>query len=181
MKPLSIPKMKGVEPTHTNLRAIGEAWLRKREMRSSVVISDLFVLDAADGFRGERADVIGWFGQYSTVIECKTSRKDFFDNQKKPWLGMGRWRYFLVPKDLVQPSEVPSDYGLLEWDGTKVYTIIEAPDREDYDVYHEVELLLTAIRCMRNSGGIRVTYYDSPVNVATMGIEPLDAHNAPTT
>lgn len=175
MKPVSILKMKGTEPTHANLVTIASEWLRKREeMRCSVITTELFVLDAAEGTSGEQADAIGWWGHWSTLVECKASRHDFFDNRNKKWLGMGRYRYFLVPQGLVTPSEIPSGWGLLEWDGAKVHTSIVAPLRDDYDVYHEMDLLITAIRCNKPSTGMRVTYYSSPVNVATMGIEPTN-------
>lgn len=175
MKPITIPNLRDTGITHSSLRLIGTEWLRKREMTCSVIISDLFSLSGADTTRGEQADVIGWFGRWSTVIECKVSRKDFFDNQHKPWIGMGQWRYFLIPQALVSASEVPSDYGLLEWDGAKVHTTLEAPLRQDYDVHHEIELLITAIRCMQPHG-IRVNYYTSPVNKASMSVESLTNH-----
>jgi hypothetical protein len=68
----------------------------------------------------EIPDVIGFKGGCdSTVIECKTSRADFFRDRKKyhvmyPAFGMGARRYYCTPKDLVKIEELPEKWGLLE-------------------------------------------------------------------
>ena len=68
---------------------------------------------------GEYPDVIG-FGSwgYSVLIECKTSRADFFADQKKsfrqnPILGMGSRRFYCTPTGLIKVGELPHGWGLL--------------------------------------------------------------------
>lgn len=60
-------------------------------------------------------DVIGWRGGVSCLIECKASRADFFADAKKPQrsngTGMGEYRYFFTPKELIARDELPSDWG----------------------------------------------------------------------
>jgi hypothetical protein len=74
----------------------------------------------------EVPDAIG-FNCFSTVvIECKASRADFLKDQKKtfrlrPYLGLGRERYYLAPEGLLQPEEMPEKWGLLEWKSGKIF------------------------------------------------------------
>lgn len=80
--------------------------------RCPVVLPEFF------SWNGELADVIGFKDEFSTVIECKVSRGDFFGDRKKrfriyPEEGMGDRRYFCVPKGLVTKEELPEGWGLL--------------------------------------------------------------------
>lgn len=68
---------------------------------------------------GEHPDVIG-FGAwgYSIVIECKSSRSDFYADQKKsfrqnPALGMGTQRFYCCPTGLLKPNDLPEGWGLI--------------------------------------------------------------------
>lgn len=66
----------------------------------------------------ETPDVIGFRSGMSVVIEVKTSRADFFADKKKPFrmnpfLGMGRFRFFMCPTDLIKVSELPDRWGLI--------------------------------------------------------------------
>jgi len=79
----------------------------------------------------EEPDAIGFNGATSCLVECKTSRADFFADRKKwfrqnPAMGMGVYRYFLTPKDLVRPDELPEGWGLLEIRGQRTFKIAEA-------------------------------------------------------
>ncbi|MCL4639328.1 MAG: hypothetical protein M5Z89_10100 [Olivibacter sp.] len=66
----------------------------------------------------EIPDVIG-FGSwaYSVVVECKTSRNDFlFDRKKKcrdDGIGMGKYRFFLCPTNLISTEDLPIGWGLI--------------------------------------------------------------------
>lgn len=68
----------------------------------------------------EQPDVLGINAQgESILIEVKTSRADFFADKKKPWrldseLGIGDFRVYLTPKDLIKTEEVP--YGWMLWE-----------------------------------------------------------------
>lgn len=70
------------------------------------------------------------------AFEIKISRQDFLNefrkpNKRRPALFFSNEFYFVSPKDLLNPEEIPSDSGLIEYfeDG-KLVTKIKAPFRE---------------------------------------------------
>lgn len=74
------------------------------------------------GVSGERPDVFGLnFNEFkgqgcSTLIEVKASRADFLADKNKLHRtkgGVGQLRYYLAPKGLIDPSELPAKWGLL--------------------------------------------------------------------
>lgn len=67
---------------------------------------------------GEYPDVIGFGGRGSVLIECKTSRSDFFADKKKlfrmyPELGMGTYRFYCCPTGLLTVADLPPNWGLV--------------------------------------------------------------------
>ncbi|WP_187292388.1 hypothetical protein [Paraglaciecola psychrophila] len=67
---------------------------------------------------GEIPDVMGFRNNVSCLIEVKVSRSDFLADKKKkfrgsPELGMGDWRFYLCPSDLIKAEELPEGWGLL--------------------------------------------------------------------
>ena len=58
----------------------------------------------------ESPDAIGFSKKHSTLIECKVSRSDFGRDARKasrrPSVGMGYYRYYLVPAGVVRSHEV---------------------------------------------------------------------------
>lgn len=72
------------------------------------------------GAVNEIPDAIGWRrAVQSILVECKTSRSDFFADRSKyfrrnPEQGMGMARYMMTPPKLVRPEELPAGWGLLE-------------------------------------------------------------------
>jgi hypothetical protein len=108
-------------PTHADLVKIAERWLYKT-MGCGVVFTELVTM--AD----ETPDAFGLRSDYTILVECKTSKADFFADQKKrfrknPEEGIGDYRFYLCPKDLISPNELPSKWGLLYFDGKKVKKI----------------------------------------------------------
>lgn len=101
--------------SHRDLCDIGAKWLRNGSYHNckSVLIDG--------GSFHERPDVIGFryrsrpFG--SVLLEAKVSRADFLNDKKKAHRldgkGMGKWRYFICPKDMISLSEVPENWGLI--------------------------------------------------------------------
>ena len=85
------------------------------KQRCGVVATELVTAES------ETADAIGWMqgGRVSVLIECKTSRADFRADRNKmfryrPWLGVGRHRFYMTPCGLVTMEELPDGWGLLE-------------------------------------------------------------------
>lgn len=73
---------------------------------------------------GENPDVFGIrhgdnnHGVGTVLLEAKTSRSDFLADRKKPHrmnpeMGVGKWRYFICPVDLIKPEELPHKWGLI--------------------------------------------------------------------
>lgn len=71
----------------------------------------------------ESPDVIGWkYDGISVVIEAKISRADFLADKNKPHrngkvIGLGNYRYYAAPAGLIEPSELPEGWGLIESSG----------------------------------------------------------------
>ena len=96
--------------SHAELVALAAAWLRTNGC--AVVITEL-----VSG--GETPDAIGWKGRFSAMIECKATRSDFLRDRRKfsrryPEIGLGTARYYLAPKGLIGPEELPQKWGLIE-------------------------------------------------------------------
>lgn len=81
---------------------------------------------------GEKCDVWG-LGAWNTVmIEVKTSRSDFLADSRK-WhrsqeahnLGCqcGELRWYLCPENVIKKEELPEKWGLLYWDGKRIYPV----------------------------------------------------------
>jgi hypothetical protein len=158
---------------HSLLIQEAARWMSKKG--ASVIITDM----THGG--PETADVIGWKGKLSTVIECKASVADFrADGQKVfrryPEMGMGCFRYYCAPVGLLQPEKLPPTWGLLEWDGKKLKET-QKPDRNPKAAAREeVSLLLSAIRRIGGAApkGVSVRCYTlESKNRATIGIAPL--------
>lgn len=95
--------------THNDLVNIAEKWLLQR---CGFAFKEL----STDAF--EIPDVIGFKSTHTILIECKVSRNDFLNDYKKifrlsSYLGVGTFRYFMCPKDLIKVEELPNKWGLL--------------------------------------------------------------------
>ncbi|WP_114278887.1 hypothetical protein [Thioalbus denitrificans] len=107
------------QPTHDELVIRAERWLRRQGC--GVTIRDPFRAYTANG---ELPDAIGWRDGLSILVECKVSRSDFQADKNKPFRmvpknGMGDWRFYLSPPDVVRPDDLPPGWGLL-WATPKV-------------------------------------------------------------
>jgi len=100
-----------MEITHEVLVQAGKRWLQKH---CRVILTE---------FRcavSEEPDVIGFGNRGTWVVECKTSRSDFHADKKKAHrrmahLSLGDHRYFLTPRGLLTDSDLPDDWGLIEF------------------------------------------------------------------
>ncbi len=131
--------------THNELVKIAKKWLIKA--RACVV-----VLTETQAQSGEIPDVIGWRGQLSILIECKTSVTDFRRDLSK-WYrnsgpGIGQHRYFMAPKGVIPQDEVPPGWGLLEVSGDTVKTTrkVDLLYLDEHVSAAEVPLLVAALR-----------------------------------
>jgi hypothetical protein len=131
--------------THDALVKIARKWLIKAR-ECSVVLTE------TQAQSGETPDAIGWRGQLSILIECKTSLADFRRDKNK-WFrnsgpGIGQQRYFMAPKGVIPLSEVPPNWGLLEVKGNVVKTVrkVDLLYLDERVASAEVPLLVAALR-----------------------------------
>lgn len=135
------------QPTHSELVKRGGIWLTNRK-RCGVV-----VLEKNNPVGSEAPDIIGWYNYFSILIEVKISRADFFKDRKKPFrrndfMGMGKHRYYLCPKDLISPDEIPPKWGLLYATSGQIKVIVkpEVIEQDEFAINQEIALLVKMLR-----------------------------------
>ena len=100
---------------------------------------------------GESPDAFGWGGSSTQLIEVKISRQDFLSDKKKLWrnnpaYGLGRYRSYLCPINLIKPEELPERWGLLYIDERgKITQIVEAEPQECNHI-EEINLITSILR-----------------------------------
>lgn len=91
---------------------MGAKWCKKTASQHGHGCNIAIIEGCADR---ENADVIGFRhsspAKGSVLIEVKVSRADFLADKKKPHRinpeqGMGKWRYFLCPENLITPKDL---------------------------------------------------------------------------
>jgi hypothetical protein len=105
---------------HEYLSKLAAKWAKKQGF--PVVATNL----TAAGSR-EKVDLIAFRSSCSLMIESKVSRSDFFADAKKPERvegGVGTYRFYITPFDMVSSTEIPDGWGLLYVDGKNVIDII---------------------------------------------------------
>jgi len=111
-----------MELTHRSLCDVAVKWL-KRPNSTGGPGCHVAVSEVASGWSGEIPDAIGFratgdHSDGSSVVEVKASRSDFLADKKKKHrngevIGLGNWRYYMCPVDLIKPDELPENFGLL--------------------------------------------------------------------
>lgn len=109
--------------THKDLRITAVTWLRRPASRQGPGCT-VAISETANLINGEIPDAIGWRPYShekcgSVVVEVKVSRSDFLadaakNHRRNPDHGMGAYRYYLAPKGVIQATELPSKWGLIE-------------------------------------------------------------------
>jgi hypothetical protein len=97
---------------HAELVERAARWLHNSQKHSVVLVE-------INSTGNECPDVIGWRGGFSTLVECKASRADFFADRKKvfrahPEVGMGEHRWYCAPPGLLAVGDLPDGWGLVE-------------------------------------------------------------------
>ncbi len=132
--------------THAVLVRKAVEWLR--HYRCGVVLSEQACIS------GEMPDAIGWKRAcHSVLVECKVSRPDFLADREKPFrkkseLGVGSERFYLTPRGLVRPDEMPAGWGLLEHHDRSIRMVRASRKnlRSDEGFRCEMNLLLASLR-----------------------------------
>jgi len=99
---------------------------------------------------------------FSTLIECKTSRSDYYADRRKPWHRMGDFKYFMTPKGLLKGLQITEGWGLLEVCGKVVRVVKSGAQVDEKNWRAEQELLLSCFRRLGKPdprGAVGVKYY----------------------
>lgn len=156
---------------HEDLREMAIRWLRMSR-HCAVVISEMV------SSAGEVPDAIGWHMGHSILVECKTSRQDFKQNEFKSFnlsaRGMGQQRFFFCKEGLIAPSELTDGWGLITVSsrGGRVKVERESEFREP-NLRSEVKILVSSLRRVRAREFISLNLCEH--------CEPFEDFSAPTT
>ena len=122
-------------PTHSEGCQIAAKYLHK-QMNCGAVFVEPNPFD-----NSESPDAIGFRpGGCTILMEVKVSRSDFLSDKKKPHrvdpsIGMGGWRFFVCPEDVIRPEDLPEKWGLLYFTPRKSLKPIVAPGGQISSLY----------------------------------------------
>lgn len=129
---------------HETLVQRAAAWLRNTRRCKLVIVN------AKPWSANEHPDVIGWLptGE-SIVVECKVSHGDLLADHRKRWrtmsVGMGMYRFTMVPPVLEVKWNPDWFGGVLVVEGRRVRVARECPPRQTRDWPKELCMLLARI------------------------------------
>ena len=134
----------------------------------------------------ESPDVIGFQSYKSIVIECKKSYQDFRqdklkDHRANPAYGMGDTRFFFALSGVIPTSELPINWGLIEWYpeiNQNCMKIVRPSGKFHPDKVREHMLLVTVIRRIGESNKdekivLKDTYKDFIDMSTLLNLEPI--------
>lgn len=139
--------------THDELCRLAVKWLKRNNAQNGHGCT-VAASEAPSGSRGEIPDAIGFringWADGSVVVEVKTSRSDFLADRKKAHRaegqGLGNWRYFMCPTDLIKPDELPEKWGLLYVNARGHVKPIAGPAAHMQDGHDKMSAALNAHR-----------------------------------
>lgn len=110
--------------THSELCKLAVSWLKRPSSRGGHGCK-VAIDECRTGWTGEVPDAIGYrFAGMedstmdgTVLVECKVSRADFMADKAKPHRrmgGVGNWRYYMAPKGIICPEDLPEKWGLVE-------------------------------------------------------------------
>lgn len=118
----------------------------------------------------EIPDAIGWREGVSVLVEVKSTREDFFADRKKEFrstseLGMGDWRFYFCPPDVIDINEVPEGWGLVWSTEKRVTQTFGVPSnsmwfQSPFQANHLAErsILVSALRRHATNGRLPILY-----------------------
>jgi hypothetical protein len=127
---------------------------------------------------GEIPDAFGVKHGICYLIECNATRSDFLADGKKifridPALGIGSYRYFICPAGLIQPEEVPENWGLL-WKHDFQTRVVKEPECQESNAISEKILLTSIIRRLEISSCVFVSPETPPEKLECFSTETYD-------
>lgn len=105
--------------SHSDLCHIAKRWLLRSSSANGAHCKIAYT-EVGALYNNEKADAWGYNFDYNftVVVEAKVSRSDFLSDHKKPHRngqvdGMGDFRYYICPENLIMPEDLPPKWGLL--------------------------------------------------------------------
>jgi hypothetical protein len=100
---------------------------------------------------GESPDAFAWGGGSTQLIEAKVSRSDFLSDKKKLWrnnppYGIGRYRSYICPTDLIKPEELPLCWGLIYVNDKGKLTEVVKAEPQKCNHIEEINLITSILR-----------------------------------
>lgn len=138
---------------HRTLIDRGVKWMRKHDNNIFIPNCSHIEIELVTA-NSETPDAIGWGSGRSVLLEAKCSRADFMRDAKKHFRkytdkGMGNFRFYITPRDLIRYDELPEGWGLLEVIGRKTVMRVQ-PKYQQSNNEAEKTVLLSRIRRMKN-------------------------------
>jgi hypothetical protein len=139
-----------VSEKHTLLCEQGGKWLKKHERNIEIPNCSTIAVDMTT-IEFETPDIIGWNSTSSIMIEVKVSRSDFKKDKLKKFRietekGVGEYRYYLSPTNLIKENEIPDKWGLLYFNDDGKIDIIKLAEYQPSNLKAERNMLLSLIR-----------------------------------
>lgn len=120
---------------------------------------------------GERPDALGFRNGVSCLIEVKVTRADFLADKKKRFrqdttIGMGDWRFFLSPPDIISIDDLPVGWGLLHASAKQIRKVHGWPPNTQWyrgkpfsaNKQAECDYLYSALRRIKIAGHLESAY-----------------------
>ena len=145
-----IPKRKKDNETHRLLCEEGGKWLKRHTQNVIVPNCNIVAIELFAQIETEIPDIIGWTSWCSLLIEVKVQRSDFLRDKKKHFRetitnGVGEFRYYLCPENLILENELPEKWGLLYQKEGKIQ-IIKKAEKQESNLLAERNMLTSYIR-----------------------------------
>jgi hypothetical protein len=158
--------------THNELIDIGRRWLIKPyascapygHYGCALVLTEL----CAGTRYSEQPDILGYSTKATIIIECKTSRSDFYADKNKPFRafeeGIGGQRWYLAPKGIIPIEKLPDKWGLLEVTSDKKIHVTRPAELQPRDFHSEMKMLISTIRRLNINpdGHVSISKYELP-------------------
>lgn len=178
--------------SHSDLCALAVTWLRRPASRQGPGCT-VAISETANSINGEIPDAIGWrpYAQGncgSVVVEVKVSRSDFIadsakNHRRNPDQGMGVFRYYMAPKGVIQPRDLPCKWGLIEVNERGHLKVIaghvlsrtDKPDIWSFEYNHRAEIS-TLVMCLNRVGDPQA-FQDRMREMANINSKITKAHD----
>lgn len=127
--------MSKTDSLHYQLCCLGAKFLKSRKSAEAWETPNKYVAVELVTLTAENPDIWATNGSKTTLVEVKTNHADFLADQKK-WVRseaaaiadkqLGNYRYYLCPEGVITENELPTNWGLLYYDGRKIWKVKRA-------------------------------------------------------